>query len=94
MVDDVFGEKLSGQTYVDREGVYAIILNDKNDVIYVNNHAKDMLQGFTKQINAVENESSDLIIFIPKNRYFAKNKQLAYDSLSHVTTIKYSVHRV
>ena len=60
------------------------ILNDKNDVIYVNNHAKDMLQGFTKQINAVENESSDLIIFIPKNRYFAKNKQLAYDSLSHV----------
>lgn len=36
--------------------------NDKNDVIYVNNHAKDMLQGFTKQINAVENESSDLII--------------------------------
>ena len=43
-----------------------------------------MLQGFTKQINAVENESSDLIIFIPKNRYFAKNKQLAYDSLSHV----------
>lgn len=41
-------------------------------MIYVNNHAKDMLQGFTKQINAVENESSDLIIFIPKNRYFAK----------------------
>ena len=32
MVDDVFGEKLSGQTYVDREGVYAIILNDKNEV--------------------------------------------------------------
>ena len=32
MVDDVFGEKLAGQTYVDREGVYAIILNDKNEV--------------------------------------------------------------
>ena len=47
------------------------------------NHGR-IEKGFTKQINAVENESSDLIIFIPKNRYFAKNKQLAYDSLSHV----------
>ena len=34
-----------------------------------------MLQGFTKQINAVENESSDLIIFIPKNRYFAMEEK-------------------
>ena len=32
MTNDVFGEKLVNQTYVDREGVYAVILNDKNEV--------------------------------------------------------------
>lgn len=35
MTNDVFGEKLLNQTYVDREGVYAIILNDKNEVATV-----------------------------------------------------------
>ena len=83
--EEAFWNKLYKNEYNTLKPVICLnILNDKNDVIYVNNHAKDMLQGFTKQINAVENESSDLIIFIPKNRYFAKNKQLAYDSLSHV----------
>ena len=35
MTNDVFGEKLVNQTYVDREGVYAVILNDKNEVATV-----------------------------------------------------------
>ena len=74
----LFGNKLYKNEYNTLKPVICLnILNDKNDVIYVNNHAKDMLQGFTKQINAVENESSDLIIFIPKNRYFAKKQAIS-----------------
>ena len=35
MNDIVFGEKLANQEYVNREGAYAIILNDKNEVATV-----------------------------------------------------------
>lgn len=35
MVEAVFGEKLADQTYIDRKGVYAIIMNEKNEVATV-----------------------------------------------------------
>lgn len=35
MNDIVFGEKLANQAYMNREGAYAIILNDKNEVATV-----------------------------------------------------------
>lgn len=35
MIEDIFGEKLPNQQYKDRRGVYAIILNEKNEVATV-----------------------------------------------------------
>lgn len=35
MIEATFGEKLSNQTYVDRKGVYAIILNEKKEIAVV-----------------------------------------------------------
>ncbi|MDE5978035.1 MAG: NUDIX domain-containing protein [Turicibacter sp.] len=55
MVEDVFGEKLSGQTYVDREGVYAIILNNKNEVATI-----QLQQGYFLPGGGIEgNESKE-----------------------------------
>lgn len=83
--EEAFWNKLYKNEYNTLKPVICMnILNDKNDVIYVNNYAKDMLQNFKGQINVAKKEASDLIVFIPKDRYFERNKQLASDSLSHV----------
>ena len=57
------------------------ILNGKNDVIFVNNNGKDMLQGFKESVEKESSDESDLIIFIPKGKSYEENKMLAYDRL-------------
>lgn len=57
------------------------ILNGKNDVIFVNNNGKDMLQGFKESVEKESSDENDLIIFIPKGKSFEENKMLAYDRL-------------
>lgn len=57
------------------------ISNGKNDVIFVNNNGKDMLQGFKESVEKESLDENDLIIFIPKGKSFEENKMLAYDRL-------------
>ncbi len=57
------------------------ILNGKNDVVFVNNNGKDMLQGFKESVEKESSDENDLIIFIPKGKSFEENKMLAYDRL-------------
>lgn len=57
------------------------ILNGKNDVVFVNNNGKDMLQGFKESVEKESSEKNDLIIFIPKGKSYEENKMLAYDRL-------------
>lgn len=57
------------------------ILNGKNDVIFVNNNGKDMLQGFKESVEKESSDENDLIIFIPKGKSYEENKMLAYDRL-------------
>lgn len=53
MLESVFGEKLANQTYIDREGVYAIILNEKNEVATVK-----LPQGYFLPGGGLEGEES------------------------------------
>lgn len=57
------------------------ILNGKNDVVFVNNNGKDMLQGFKESVEKESLDENDLIIFIPKGKSYEENKMLAYDRL-------------
>lgn len=57
------------------------ISSGKNDVIFVNNNGKDMLQGFKESVEKESLDENDLIIFIPKGKSFEENKMLAYDRL-------------
>lgn len=57
------------------------ILNGKNDVVFVNNNGKDMLQGFKESVEKESSDENDLIIFIPKGKSYEENKMLAYDRL-------------
>lgn len=57
------------------------ISNGKNDVVFVNNNGKDMLQGFKESVEKESSDENDLIIFIPKGKSYEGNKMLAYDRL-------------
>lgn len=57
------------------------ISSGKNDIVFVNNNGKDMLQGFKESVEKESSEKNDLIIFIPKGKSYEENKMLAYDRL-------------
>lgn len=58
------------------------VLKDKNDVIFVNENGKKMLQGFEEQVQAFCEMDNDVIIFIPKGNAYEENKKLADERLS------------
>ncbi|WP_237037148.1 DUF1430 domain-containing protein [Mediannikoviicoccus vaginalis] len=57
------------------------ISSGKNDVVFVNDNGKDMLQGFKESVEKESSDENDLIIFIPKGKSYEENKMLAYDRL-------------
>ena len=57
------------------------ISSGKNDVVFVNDNGKDMLQGFKESVEKESSKENDLIIFIPKGKSYEENKMLAYDRL-------------
>lgn len=58
------------------------VLEDKNDIIFVNENGKKMLQGFEEQVQAFRETENDVMIFIPKGKSYEEKKKLAYDRLS------------
>lgn len=57
------------------------ISSGKNDIVFVNDKGKDMLQGFKESVEKESSDENDLIIFIRKGKSYEENKMLAYDRL-------------
>lgn len=57
------------------------VLEDKSDVIFVNQNGKKMLQGLEEKLQVVDIGTDDVVIFIPKGKLYEEKKKTALEEL-------------